>query len=217
LALLDGQAVAAPAKPTVAKASAKPARAPSPALVWAKGPGRLPLIFGGIGLGLVIVVGGGLAVLTARPHAKPASAAIAPAGAPRTELVRRAVVAALPNVSCSWLDIDSVAGGPSGVDVRMSGVAGDVLKAQAAIEQAAGSAGAPLANLAFDVSPLKDPQICARLDAFNAVRADTTAGSRLTTAQTAYELRPAPDDPTPKAHPVVTVALGDPSLGFALA
>jgi serine/threonine-protein kinase len=131
--------------------------------------------------------------------------------------VRRAITAVLPTIGCAWLDVDTVAEDAGGVVVRMKGVAGDVVKAQAAVEAAARTAGTPIKDIGFDVSPLKDRRICSRLDAFNAIRADPAQGARLTTAQTSYELRTSPDNPVATAHPVVTVAPGDPALGFVVA
>lgn len=193
---------------------------PADLAAWAKGPGRMPLLLGGAGAAVVLLAAGVIALTTGGSHpAKPVAVApgAAAAGAPASEAVRRAVAAALPGVPCSWLALDSVRDDPSGVVLRLKGVAGDIVKAHAAVEAAANGAGATVKDIAFDVAPLKDPNICSRLDAFNAVRADTSQGGAMTTAQTSYELRTTSDDPKPKAHPVVTVAIRDPKLDFVVA
>lgn len=231
LAVLDAPAAAAAAPktqfmPAPAVAPATPARpAPEPVKAAAAAPaarpagaslpGRLPLIAGGAVLVLVLV-GGGLVLTLNGSHSHPA--ATSPAGPGADAAVRQAVTAALPTIGCSWIDLDSVSDSAGGVSVKLKGVAGDVVKAQAALMQAVQSTGAHLQNLDLgDVAPLTSPAVCSRLDAFNSVRADPSADRRLSTAQTSYELRPSPTDPAPKAHPVVTLALGDPKLGFAVA
>lgn len=208
-------APATPGRPAPEPAKASAAAAPAARSAGPSLPGRLPLIAGGAVLALVLV-GGGLALTLNGSHPHPATAS--PAGPGAGAAVRQAVTAALPTIGCSWIDLDSVSDGAGGVSVKLKGVAGDVVKAQAALMQAVQSTGAHLQNLDLgDVAPLKDPAVCSRLDVFNSVRADPSAGRRLSTAQTSYELRPSPTDPTPKAHPVVTLALGDPKLGFAVA
>lgn len=216
-------APAAPARPapTAAKASAPTVAALASRLAWASAPGRLPLIAGGAGLIVVALVGGVLALTLqgARPHpAATGPAATGPAATAGAAGVRQAVEAAAPTIGCSWIDVEAVSDTSGGVSLKLKGVAGDVVKAQAAVVRAVQATGAHLQDLDLgDVAPLKSPAVCSRLDAFNEVRSDLSTGRRLSTAQTSYELRPSPTDPTPKAHPVVTLTLGDRKLGFAVA
>ena len=164
----------------------------------------------------VLVIAVALFLMTRGGHSSPGARAVA-TGASGSEGVRHAIEAALPGVSCTWIDIDSVNEGPDGVSVRLSGVAGSPIDAQAAINKAARLTHAKVNLDASNVFPIAQ-QTCAPLDAFRAFREPSSElGRRLTSAQSNWELsstNPPCDGPNAKA--VVNMNIGAASQDFSL-
>jgi serine/threonine-protein kinase len=176
-------------------------------------------------------VGGGVAAfLLTRPKAPAAASdqaaaasSATPAGAGTASLrdsekVRRAVEAALPSASCSWIDIDGVRDTPNGVSVSLSGVAGSPADAQKVITSAAQATGAHVGLIdAANVFPVAASN-CAPLDAFRAFREPNSEfGRRLTSPQAQWVLSPK-NDPCqgPNAKVVVNIRIGNPQQNFSI-
>ncbi len=178
---------------------------------------RKGLLIGGGALALAAVLAGA-AYLVLKPGDAAPPAQVSVAKAPDAEIARRAIEAALPNISCSWLDLDAARGGPAGVSVDLSGVAGATSEAQGAVGRAIQTSGVPLAEVDMShVAPV-GREVCDPLDAFRSVRAETSkAGRRLTTPQRTFELSPQADrDNKVFGRAVIGMNLGDPTLNFAL-
>jgi hypothetical protein len=167
------------------------------------------------------------AVFLFKPHpSTPASTETAAGTAPATaapglrdsEKVRRAIEAALPGAACSWIDIDKVSDGPSGVEVSLSGVAGSPASAQQALSSAAQATGVRVGLIdAANVFPVAQVN-CAPLDAFRAFREPNSEfGRRFTSAQAVWQLSPK-NDPCmgPNAKVVVNLRIGSPSQNFSI-
>ena len=226
LAMLDGAPAMPivvspqPAKPPKAARPPKAAKAPKAPTTGTAGnkASILPLTIGG-GVVVVGLIGGLMFVM--RPHEKaPATAALTAstvAATPSAETARRAIEAALPTVSCSWLDIVSATPSGSGVAVALTGVAGSPQDASAKLSAAAKAAGVNIASLDLgDVSPA-DTSACAILDAFRPMRADTSVGGRkLSTSQAKYTMEKQPDGSVSQKA-VINMAIADPSTDFSLA
>jgi serine/threonine-protein kinase len=215
--------------PPARSESRQAAGAPAPKSASAGKPPLVPILAGAAAL--VVVIGGGAAFLLTRPHAPPAAAsdqasASAATAAPAattaslrdSEKVRRAVEAALPSASCSWIDIDGVNDTPNGVSVSLSGVAGSPADAQKVITSAAQATGAHVGLVdAANVFPVAASN-CAPLDAFRAFREPNSEfGRRLTSPQAQWELR-AKNDPCqgPNAKVVVNIRIGNPQQNFSI-
>ena len=154
-------------------------------------------------------------VQTAQSTAAPAAA---PAASRGSEQVRQAVEAALPAISCSWIDIDDVSDGPGGVVVKVSGVAGALPAAQKALADAAHSVGTNIDSIdSSNVFPIS-AKTCAELDAFRSFREPNSAtGRRFVSSQSNWELlksNPPCDGPNAKA--VVNIKIGDPNQDFSI-
>ncbi|HEY5288987.1 MAG TPA: serine/threonine-protein kinase [Caulobacteraceae bacterium] len=212
LAMLDG----APAAPTPPPAPAKSAKAPKPARQGGMKP--MPLIFAG--LGAVVIVGALAFILLAKkpagPGAPPQAAIAAAGGGANIEVARRAIETALASVPCSWLNVSSVGPSGAGVAVKLTGVASVPAGTETAVLQAARAAGVNVPDVdSVEVQPVDTPA-CAPLDAFRAFRADTSVtGGRLSTSQAKYTLEKQPDGSLSQKA-VITMAIGDPNLDFAL-
>ena len=99
---------------------------------------------------------------------------------------RAAINSVLPSVSCTWLDIGTVEGGPNGLSVAMRGVAGDREVAIDTIRSALVQAGLVNPDVRFDdVAPITQAG-CSALDTFRQIRA--REGGHLTTAQPRFEM-----------------------------
>ncbi len=171
LAELDRAATPPPPPPPMVKRAATPR--------WA-----LPAA-GGVAAALLLAV-----LATERHSPDPMTVAKSPVitrpGDP-VELARDAINAALPSVSCTWLSVAAIRRGTHGVEVGLTGVAGDPSAAQSEIDRALKAQGVARANLDFaDVSPITQPG-CAVLDAYRQIRGTDTG--RLTTTQRKWEMR----------------------------
>ncbi len=187
---------------------------------------NLPMIAAGVGA--VVVLGGIGAVValsggknSAPPVAAAAGAPAAGAGtdARASEKVRAAVEASLAGVACTWLDIDGATDdGAGGVSLRLSGVAGSPVAAQAAVQKVAAGTGAKVGLIdTANVFPV--PQTaCAPLDTLRQFREPSSdAGRSITSQQSNWELMksaaPCPDN---NAKAVVDMKTGGPAQQFTL-
>jgi len=145
----------------------------------------------------------------------------AAAGAPTGDTVQRsrsAIDAALPSVGCTWLSITELSDRKGGVDVALTGVAGDPAQAQNEIAATLRGQGTAARNIDFADVSLITPAGCAALDAFRQIRA--TGENRLSVPQRRFEMRPQPPESAYAgkiaANAIVSIAIGDPTLDFAL-
>lgn len=190
---------APPLKPAKVEKPAKPAAAATARP--AKGP-PLALIGGGIGaavlIGVLAVVfwpRGGETPAPADPGETPVAAGgeatTAPTGgaAGDPEQVRQAVVAALPTIACSWLDVQRADRAQGGVELKLVGAARNAAEAQNAVIQAArGVTSGPVNVDMADVTAVP-ASACEPLNAFQQIRAPAgTEGLKFTTFQPVYEI-----------------------------
>ena len=131
---------------------------------------------------------------------------------------RDAIDAALPSVSCTWLRIVSVSPSAGGPRVALTGVAGNPTQAQTEIVRTLQAQGLTASAIDFaEVSPITQSG-CAALDAFRQIR--TTGRNRLSVPQRRFEMRTqlagSAYEGKVAASAIVGIAIGDPSLDFAL-
>jgi serine/threonine-protein kinase len=101
------------------------------------------------------------------------------------EIARATLNSALPQVTCTWLDIGDVQAGPP-VAVAMRGVAGNGGAAQTELGQALTRAGLANASVNFgDVAPITQAG-CSALDTYRQIRND--GASRISSSQPRYEM-----------------------------
>ncbi|WP_230631411.1 serine/threonine-protein kinase [Sphingomonas sp. Leaf37] len=144
-------------------------------------------------------------------------AATAAAGDPVAR-ARDAIDAALPSVSCTWLRVVSVTPGAAGPRVALTGVAGNPGEAQTEIVRTLQAQGLTASAIDFaEVSPINRSG-CAALDAYRQIRA--TGPNRLSVTQRRFEMRTQAAGTSYEgklaANAPVVIAIGDPSLDFAL-
>ncbi|MEJ0065099.1 MAG: protein phosphatase 2C domain-containing protein [Caulobacteraceae bacterium] len=165
----------APAEPAAAPASARKRGAPA--------------VVGAIVAALAIAalgIGGWL-LLPRLNHAAATLTQVvaAPGAVPQTGL--RQFEAALGGVGCSWLQIEKIAPGPTGMDIAVSGVAASPAPVQSALQAAATAAKVPVADIDLSSIAPSPPGLCATLDALRPYRAATTqTGQNLTAAQDSF-------------------------------
>jgi eukaryotic-like serine/threonine-protein kinase len=128
------------------------------------------------------------------------------------------VDAALPSVSCTWLNIASIKPANGRLQVALTGVAGDPSAAQNEIGRTLTSQHIANADLDFaQVSPIT-PAGCAALDAYRQISSPDPR--RLVVAQRQFEMRrQGPEQAYPgkiAANAIISVNIADPSLDFAL-
>ena len=187
---------------------------------------NLPMIAAGVGavvvlggIGAVVALSGGKKPAAQAPGATAGAAAPAAADTGRaSEKVRRAIEASLPGVACTWLDIDSANDdGAGGVSLRLSGVAGSPVAAQAAVQKVAAGTGAKVGLIdTSNVFPVA-PATCAALDSMRQFREpNSDTGRRIATQQSNWELmKEAPPCNGPNAKVVVDVKT-DPAQDFSI-
>ena len=176
---------------------------------------RWPLL--AVGGGVAVLAVGGLALFSLSPKTPPPGPP-APIAQPTTnaEIVRGSIEMALGNVPCSWLDVAGATAKGAGVGVKLTGVAASPQAAQSAVTQAAQSSGVKVPDVDLLEVLTAPAPTCAMLDAFRPVRANVSvSGGRLATSQTRYTLEKQPDG-TIRQIAVITMAIRDPSLDFAI-
>jgi serine/threonine-protein kinase len=181
------------------------------------------LVLGLIGLAVVVVGGGGAAFLlmqrkpapTPIVTTNPAPTPVAPLASAPTTTAGQAIGAALPGLSCSWLDV--VGPVQNGQPVKLSGVAGSPATVQDSVMAAAKGAGDNLPPTGVDVSAVAtaDQGACSALDAFRSFKAATGAGPALAATQPAYEITRGGDGKL-AGQPIITLAPRSPGQDFAL-
>ncbi|MFD1033464.1 serine/threonine-protein kinase [Sphingomonas hankookensis] len=131
---------------------------------------------------------------------------------------RSAIDAALPSVGCTWLSITDIKAQGGGIDVALTGVAGDPGQAQNEISETLRDRGSSARNIDFADVALITPAGCAALDAFRQIRA--TGRSWLSVPLRRFEMR---QQPATSIYPgklaanaLVLIDIADPSLDFAL-
>ena len=186
-----------------------------------RGPPVVGLVLGALA---VVVVGGAAAAyfVLQKPATKkvtaetPSTVVAAPvtAAAPTTS-AGQAVAAALPGLSCSWLDVVGTV--QNGQPVTLSGAAGSTATVQNAVLAAAKGAGDNLPATGVDVGAVAqaDQGACSALDAFRAFKAPVGAGPALASAQPSYQITREPDGKL-AGQPTITLAPRSPGQDFAL-
>lgn len=160
----------------------------------------------------------GWLILRDRPSSSSSSSAPVAVASDPVARARDAIDAALPSVSCTWLRIVSVTQSPAGPRVALTGVAGNPTDAQSEIVRTLQAQGLTASAIDFaDVSPITQSG-CAALDAYRQIRA--TGRNRLSVPQRRFEMRTQPPGSAYAgklaANAIVGIAIGDPSLDFAL-
>lgn len=133
-------------------------------------------------------------------------------------VARSAVDAALPSVSCTWLDIVDISPGAAGPRVALTGVAGNPSEAQSEIARALQQQKVTGADIDFGEVAQITQSGCAVLDAYRQVRAP--GSRRLSVPQRKFELRKQPADSDAPgvnaANAIINIQVGDPEKDFAL-
>lgn len=230
--LIDGKGFAAiappPSKKGAGKTRAKIAT-PSPS-----GPPRDDaakrrklLLLGGGGAGAVVLVvvvgvlafggGGGKPAAAPSDAAPPAgSAGAAPVGDP-VATAREVMTHGLAGVSCTWLDVTRVTGGPGGVTVAFNGASGRPADAQGQVSALLQARGIKVADIDFkEVAPIEASE-CAGLDAFRQIR--ETSATHITVPQRVFEIHKQTDGQyagAKAADVVLNFDLGPPPANAAL-
>jgi hypothetical protein len=174
----------------------------------------------------VLIVGAGVAYMV-MPKGPPRT--VAPIGGqtpttptgpiaqtPPAASAEQAVAAALPGLSCSWLDV----AGPvqNGQPVKLSGASGSPATAQDAVMAAARGAGVslpPAGGVDLSAVAQADQGACSALDAFRAFKAPQGAGPSLASAQPTYQITRDADGKL-TGQPTITLAPHNPAQDFAL-
>jgi serine/threonine-protein kinase len=165
------------------------------------GPSR-SLIFGGAGAAAIViaVIAGFVMTRPAKPPLQTARPqATTPAGPPPAtslppaEAARAALIAALPGVGCSWLDIREIKTEGTGVAISVKGVAGSPAAAQGALASAVTAHKVRVTNIDFEgVAPIQS-SACPVLDAYRAIK--STSAPQLTADQIKFEMSMQQDGP----------------------
>jgi hypothetical protein len=213
---------AVPDKPAVAaQAVDKEAAAPR------KGGGSAAML--GVFIAALVVVALGIGAWVLLPRLKhPAQAAsqvvVVQGAVPQSGL--RQFEAALGGVDCSWLQIQKIAPGPTGIDLAIGGVATSPAAVQSALQAAAASARIPVADIDLQSIAPTPPGLCSSLDALRPFRAATSqTGQNLTAAQDSFAVMKQADGkeagraivtatPPPQGDFAVAQLGGDNSLGL---
>ncbi|QNE32463.1 serine/threonine protein kinase [Sphingomonas sp. NBWT7] len=177
----------------------------------------MPLI-AGIVAAVLLVIAAALFLLRGGEEAETAAVQTGPATGDVVQRSRAVIEAALPSVSCTWLSITNITERQRGVDIALTGVAGDPAQAQDEIADTLRQQGTAARAIDFADVSLITPAGCAALDAFRQIRA--TGANRLSVPQRRFEMRPQPPESAYAgkiaANAIVSVAVADPSLDFAL-
>ena len=138
---------------------------------------------------------------------------VVPGAVPETGL--RQFEAALGAVDCSWLQVERVAPGPTGVDLAIAGVSASPAAVQSALMAAAVSAKVQVAEIDLSSIAPTPPELCTTLNALRPYRAATTqTGQNLTAAQDSFAVMKQADGK--EAGRAVVTATPPPQGDFAV-
>lgn len=187
--IFGGAASEEAASAAVAAAAAAEAATPAPAAAAPSGKRGTPMLVGAIvGVAVIAAVGvGGWMLLPRLKHAAAPSRqlVVVPGAVPETGL--RQFELALGAVDCSWLQLEKIAPGPTGVDLAVTGVAASPAAVQSALMAAAAGAKVQVADIDLSAIAPPPPGLCATLDALRPYRAATSqTGQNLTAAQDSF-------------------------------
>jgi serine/threonine-protein kinase len=175
-------------------------------------------------LAALAVIGVGVAYFVLHPPGQAAKPPVV-AGQPATGGVQtaaaqatgpgQAINAALPGMSCSWLDV--VGQVQSGAPVKLVGAAGSPATVQDGVIAAAKAGGVQLPVTAVDMSDVAqaDQGACSALDAFRSFKDASAGAAGLVSPAAAYTITRGPDGKLAGA-PTITLAPRNPSQDFAL-
>ncbi len=212
IAALDHPTGAPVAAPAPVEAS-RPVRVERPAIADAPSGGSTArwVAIGGAAA-LVVVAGGGYLAFGGKGG--PEQAKTAANGAPVSlARARETIQSALPEIPCSWLNVTELTQDGGGVNLTVSGVAGDAAAAQGTLSRKLANAGVQVVSINFDqVSPVSGA-VCQPLEAFSRFR--SPENDQIATTQSKFELSKQPDGRT-AAKAVATINVGPPGSGFML-
>lgn len=175
IAMVDGMGAAPKAPQGGATPPPPPPQKSASGTAGAK-PGLDPkvLMIGGGAAGLVVLVIAGVLIFGGGKGDKaPSSAQLTPAQA--LDTARQTINATLPAAQCAWLDIDTVSGDASGINLSIKGVARDTAAVQKLVSNAIAAKGLTLANLDTNgVAPLTRQDACPLLTEYNSIKSETT-------------------------------------------
>lgn len=181
-------AAVAPAASAAAKAKPKADKPKGEGAGSGLAANKALLIGGGVGalalVGILAMVFSGGSDETPAPDGSDV-ATTTPAGDP-VATARQAVVAGLPSVPCTWLDLTDAQASGKSVSLSFRGVAGKPAEAQGLISKLLTQKGLQAGSIDFgDVSPI-NPQDCGPLEAFRQIR--DPAGTKLSVPQRQFEM-----------------------------
>lgn len=215
IAMIDGMG-AAPKASQNGATPLPPAQTSAAGTAGAK-PGLDPkvLMIGGGAAGLVILVIAGVLIFGGGKGDKTPSA-VPLTSAQALDTARQTINAALPAAQCAWLDIDTVSGDASGINLSIKGVARDTAAVQKLVSDAMATKGLTLANLDTNgVAPLTRQDACPLLTEYNSIKSETTT---LGSPQVKWEMSVPPDstDGKPMAKTIVNFRIDPGTQDFAM-
>ncbi|MBP2161041.1 MULTISPECIES: serine/threonine-protein kinase [Asticcacaulis] len=189
----------------------RPAGAPAAAK-----PGLDPktLMIGGGVAGIIAIAIAGVLIFGGKGDKAPAQTQMTAAQA--IDTARQTINATLPSAQCAWLDIDTVSGGVSGINLSIKGVARDTAAVQKLVSDAIAAKGLTLANLDTNgVAPLTRQDACPLLTEYNSIKSETTT---LGSPQVKWEMSVPPDstDGKPMAKTIVNFRVDPGTQDFAM-
>ncbi|MFC4294344.1 serine/threonine-protein kinase [Novosphingobium tardum] len=143
------------------------------------------LLYGGIAAALVALAAGGWFMFGGGGGTS--GGAGGGDGAASERAARTAILAGLPKVECSWLDIASLHAQGDTVDFALRGVAGKPAAAETQIDGLLAAAGLTAGKADFDDVSRIDVKDCGPIEAFRQIR--DYDGNRLTVSQRKYEMK----------------------------
>ncbi len=202
---------------SAAVAAAAEAAEPTPAAAAPSGKRGTPLLVGAaVGIAVIAALGvGGWMLLPRLAHraAAPHQLVVVPGAVPQTGL--RQFESALGGVDCSWLQLEKIAPGPTGIDIAVTGVAASPAAVQGALMAAAAGAKVQVGDIDLSSIAPPPPGLCPTLDALRPYRAATSqTGQNLTAAQDSFAVMKQADGK--EAGRAIVTATPPPQGDFAL-
>ena len=167
-------------------AGQKPVAKADAATAGGKMPPRKVLIGGGVAAGVALLAGAGFIAFGGKSAPSQSTTTALPAGKTvALEDVQQAILASLPNVACSWVDVAARADG-GGFSLAGEGVSSQPAQVESQMYDAVRQTGAKMTSSDFSkVAPI-DASYCSTLDALRSIR--DTGAARLMASQPRYEL-----------------------------